>query len=131
MKFQERSMKSVLYWLATGIIVAELFVGGVADLMRARWASEVMIHLGYPLYMMTILGFWKVLAAAALVFPRINRIREWAYAGTVFELTGAAASHLLRGDGLAVAIAPSVFTLLTLISWILWNVRIKEAGAHR
>lgn len=124
-------MKSVLYWLATGIIVAELFVGGIADLMRVRWASEVMIHLGYPIYMMTILGFWKVLAAVTLVFPRINRIREWAYAGTVFELTGAAASHLLRGDGLTAAIAPSVFTLLTLISWILWNVRIKETGARR
>ena len=109
--------------------MAELFVGGIADLMRAQWASEVMIHLGYPLYMMTILGFWKVLAAVALVFPRISRIREWAYAGTMFELTGAAASHLLRGDGLAAAVAPSVFTLLTVLSWILWNDRAGRIGS--
>jgi len=63
------------------------------------------------------------MGAKPLVFPRTNRIREWAYAGIVFELTGAAASHLLRGDGLAAAIAPFVFTLLTVLSRVLWDDR--------
>jgi uncharacterized membrane protein len=109
-------MKNALYWIVTTIIVAELLVGGISDLARAKWAAEIMVHLGYPVYMMFILGFWKVLASVALIVPRFDRIKEWAYAGTIFEMTGAVASHLFRGDTLSSVIAPSAFTLLTIFS---------------
>jgi hypothetical protein len=56
------------------------------------------VHLGYPLYFVTILGFWKVLGAMALLAPRFPRLKEWAYAGTFFEMTGAAASHAMSGN---------------------------------
>jgi hypothetical protein len=117
-------MKNALYWIVTTIIVAELLVGGISDLARAKWAAEIMVHLGYPVYMMFILGFWKVLASVALIVPRFDRIKEWAYAGTIFEMSGAVASHLFRGDTLSSVIAPSAFTLLTIFSWLLWNNRL-------
>src|SRR5262245_20133907 len=76
-------------------------------------------HLGYPPYFMTILGVWYVLAGVALLAPRLPHVKEWAYAGLVFNYTGAAASHLAAGDGASTLIAPVVFMGLTLASWAL------------
>ena len=53
---------------------------------------EGIVHLGYPLYFITIIGFWKVLGAITLLAPGFPRLKEWAYAGIFFDLTGAAAS---------------------------------------
>ena len=43
------------------------------------------------------LGIWKLLGAVALVIPRFPRLKEWAYAGVLFDLTGAVASLLASG----------------------------------
>lgn len=71
---------------------------GVAQLLRQPQNMEGLRLLGYPAYVATILGSWKVLGAACLLLPGLPRLREWAYAGTVFLLTGAAASHALSAD---------------------------------
>jgi len=76
-------------------------------------------HLGYPAYFMTILGAWYVLAGVALLAPRFPRVKEWAYAGLVFNYTGAAASHLAVGDGAGALAGPSVFLGLVVASWAL------------
>lgn len=76
-------------------------------------------HLGYPPYFMTILGTWYVLAGIALLVPRFPRIKEWAYAGLLYNYTGAAASHLAVGDGAATLVAPIIFTGFVAISWFL------------
>ena len=76
--------------------------------------------LGYPIYFMVILGFWKVLGAIAIVAPRYPRLKEWAYAGIFFDLTGAAASCAAVGGYGAYGfhvIAPLILTVLTLASW--------------
>jgi hypothetical protein len=122
-------MQRALYWTTTALLIAELLAGGIADLIRARWAADVMIHLGYPLYMMTILGFWKVLAAVALAVPGFPRLRDWAYAGTFFEITGALASHLLHRDPVGAAISPLVFTALVVVSWKLNEDRRTAHGS--
>jgi uncharacterized membrane protein YphA (DoxX/SURF4 family) len=78
---------------------SQLGSGGVGDILRTQPVVDGMTHLGYPAYFCVILGVWKVLGAVAVLVPRFPRLKEWAYAGAVFELTGASASHLAVGDG--------------------------------
>ena len=75
----------------------ELGVGGVWDLLRVQQARVLIERLGYPPYFLTILGIWKLLGAVALAVPRFPRLKEWAYAGVLFDLTGAVASLVAAG----------------------------------
>jgi hypothetical protein len=85
------------YWATTIPVALELLVGGVWDLAYRPDVVEVMKHLGYPLYLLTILGLWKLLAVIALLAPGFSRLKEWTYAGIAFELSGAAISQAVRG----------------------------------
>jgi uncharacterized membrane protein YphA (DoxX/SURF4 family) len=109
----------VTYWVTTVIIAAEFAIGGVMDILRLPPFFEILRHLGYPGYFSVILGVWKVLGAAAVLAPRFPRLKEWAYAGMFFNMTGAAASHLAAGDPALMLVAPIIFTGLVVASWIL------------
>jgi len=111
--------KVIAYWAATIPLAVELSVGGEWDLMHQSHVVQVVTHLGYPVYLLTILGFWKLLATIALLAPRLARLKEWAYAGAFFEMTGAAASHAAKGDNMVSFIAPIIITTLTVVSWAL------------
>jgi uncharacterized membrane protein YphA (DoxX/SURF4 family) len=87
--------------------------------LRLQPFIGIITHLGYPSYFMTVLGIWYVLAGLALLAPRFPRLKEWAYAGLVFNYTGAAASHLAVGDGVVMLVGPIVFTGLVAASWAL------------
>jgi hypothetical protein len=110
--------KAIGYWAATGILSAEFLMGGVFSLVRPPPVVAGIQHLGYPSYFALILGTWKILGVLALLAPRFPRLKEWAYAGIVFDLTGAAVSHLASGDG-SVALGPVFFLALTIASWAL------------
>jgi uncharacterized membrane protein YphA (DoxX/SURF4 family) len=112
-------MKTIGYWVTTAIIAFVLLSGGAAELAHRRETVEGMAHLGYPLYFTLILGVWKVLGGIALLAPRFPRLKEWAYAGAFFDLTGAAVSHAASGDDMAHLIWPLVFAALTMASWAL------------
>lgn len=109
----------VLYWIATGLVAAGFLMGGIADLVAGPDMVAAMTHLGYPVYFLTILGTWKVLGALAIVAPKLPRLKEWAYAGMVFDLTGATWSHLASGDGASQIVAPVVLLGLVAASWAL------------
>ena len=118
--------KMIAYWATTIIVVLELLVGGVADLVHGPallFTGDPVVlalaQLGYPVYLLTILGVWKLLGAIALLAPRIPRLKEWAYAGTFFVYVGAAASWAARGGGLGDLMAPLALAVLTLASWAL------------
>jgi hypothetical protein len=111
-------LRPILYWVATGLIVLETAAGAEWDLVRNDFVRQVFTHLGYPLYLLTILGIWKLPAAIVLVIPRYGRAKEWAYAGLFFVYTGAAASHFMHGDT-AEPWSPLVLALLTVVSWAL------------
>jgi len=93
-------MRHFAYWSATAVTVFMLLSGGLAYLLGAEFAVSGVVALGYPAYVVTILGVWKLLAVPALLVPGFDRLKEWAYAGVMFDLTGAAASHLAVGDPL-------------------------------
>lgn len=111
--------RTIFYWLFTVVASFELAAGGVWDLLRIEYVRVVLTHLGYPLYLLDILGAWRIPGALALLAPRFPRLKEWAYAGAFFDFSGAAASHLLRGDGAGQWMPPLVFAAFTLLSWAL------------
>src|SRR5262245_36442825 len=111
--------QTIAYWLATVVLAIECVVGGVMGGLRMQPFLGIIGHLGYPSYFMSILGVWYVLAGLALLAPRLPRFKEWAYAGLIFNYTGAAVSHLVVGDGAGALIGPILFAGLTLTSWAL------------
>jgi uncharacterized membrane protein YphA (DoxX/SURF4 family) len=118
----------VWYWVATGLIALCFLPGGVSYLMRVPATIQGIEHLGYPAYLLTILGVWKVLGTAALLAPRLPRLKEWAYAGTVIELTGASISHAACGDALWHVINPLVLAGIAIISWALRPASRRNPG---
>jgi uncharacterized membrane protein YphA (DoxX/SURF4 family) len=118
-KSSSSQSRTIAYWVTTILVTAEFAVGGVMDILRLPPFTAIMAHLGYPAYFSLILGIWKVLGAAAILVPRFPRLKEWAYAGMFFTMTGALASHLAVGDRAIMLIAPIVFTGLVVASWAL------------
>src|SRR5262245_11469082 len=109
----------IAYWVTTVLLSAELLVGGVWDVLRIPYVRDVVERLGYPDYLLLILGVWKLPGAVALLVPRFPRLKDWTYAGLVFNMTGAAASHLAVGDGAETLVGPILFTGLAFASWAL------------
>ena len=111
--------KAIGYWVTTALVAFALGSGGAAQLAHMPQNVEGMMHLGYPAYLLTILGVWKVAGTVAILAPGFPRLKEWAYAGIFFDLTGAAASHAASGDVVWHIVAPSVLAVLTVASWAL------------
>src|SRR5262249_7448959 len=112
-------LRTIGYWIFTLIVANEMVAGSMWDLLRIEYVRSVFAHLGYPLYLLSILGVWKLPCAVTWLVPRLPRAKEWPYAGAFFNYTGAAASHALVGDGPSKWVAPLVFGLFTLLSWAL------------
>jgi hypothetical protein len=108
--------RTIAYWAATILGPASFVIGGYLHLTRDPQVMATLAHLGYPPYFATILGFWKLAGATAIVVPGIPRVKEWAYAGFFFDLTGAAATRAFVGDGIGDIVAPLVFLALVLAS---------------
>lgn len=109
----------IAYWVTTAILALVMLSGGAVDVLHQHDAAAGMIHLGYPPYFMTILGSWKLLGGATVLAPGLPRLKEWAYAGALFDLTGATISHLAVGDDARHVITPLVFAAVALASWAL------------
>lgn len=112
-------IRLIAYWLFTVLAAFELAAGAIWDLLRIEYVRVVLTHLGYPLYLLVILGVWRIPGALTLLVPRFPRLKEWAYAGAFFDYTGAAASHLLMRDHAGQWVAPLIFSGFTLLSWAL------------
>ena len=111
--------KAIAYWASTMTIVFAMFSGGVAELMHRPETINGMKELGYPVYFIMIIGFWKLLGSAALVAPGLPRVKEWAYAGIIFNMTGAAVSHVVNHSaGWHVGVTLSL-AAITIVSWAL------------
>ena len=89
--------RNAIYWVTTALLALELALGGVWDVLRVPQVHVIIDRLGYPPYFLVLLGIWKLLGAVAVIIPRFPRLKEWAYAGVVFNLTGALVSNLASG----------------------------------
>lgn len=107
----------IIYWISTLWLALGMLSTGMVQLLKPEEEVVKITHLGYPVYFLTILGVWKILGVAAVLIPKFPRLKEWAYAGFFFAMSGAAFSHVAAGDS-ANEIFPSVLLLiLTVISW--------------
>jgi len=115
--------KTILYWFTTVSVAMPIGSGGVGQMMQLRANPHGVVPvLGYPMYFFAILGIWKVLGAIAILVPRFPRLKEWAYAGIFFDLTGAAASCAAVGGYGAYAfhvVAPLIIAGFMMASWAL------------
>lgn len=113
------ALRSGAFWLCTIIIAQELFAGSMWALLRISFDREQLAHLGYPLYLLSMMGVWKLGGGAMILLPRFQRLKEWAYAGAVFDFSGAVVSHLFVGDGPRQWLYPAALVALTFVSWAL------------
>ncbi|TGK52760.1 DoxX family protein [Leptospira bouyouniensis] len=116
---------NLYYWIATGLVVFFLLPGSVMNIMQTEDWLEVFKQLGYPAYLLPFLGVAKISACIAIVLPNLRRLKEWAYAGLVFDIVGAIYSALMAGPfdpRLSFMILPlsAIFA-----SYFLWHKKIS------
>lgn len=102
----------IIYWIFTGILSALILMGSIPNLLSSHDSQEMFKHLGYPMYLSPFLGLAKTLGIIAILVPGFPRLKEWAYAGLFFDITGAMYSGISTGD-------PIVQWLPVLIGYVL------------
>ena len=109
--------KTLIYWIFTLWLALGMASTGLVQLLRRQEEVDSITALGYPLYFLTILGIWKMLGVIAILIPRAGLLKEWAYAGMFFAMSGAIFSRLAAGDHFT-KITPALLLLsLTVLSW--------------
>lgn len=115
--------RNVAYWIITIVLAFCILSGGAAEALHYQANVDgIVVRLGYPLYFLTLIGIWKVLGAMVILVPRLPRLKEWAYAGIFFNVTGAAFSHAAVGDYGVYAFHVLInlfFAALVIASWAL------------
>jgi len=107
----------IIYWVATFWLALGMVSTGIVQLIKTKEETDLMTHLGYPIYFLTILATWKMLGVVAVLIPKFALLKEWAYAGFFFAMTGAVFSHLAIGDGAKENFGPVLLIILTVLSW--------------
>lgn len=108
----------IIYWVATSLLAIGMLQSGVFAIIKSKEWVELVIGLGYPEYFLILLGVWKILGVIVILIPKFPLLKEWAYAGFFFAMTGALISHLAIGDFAIKSIAGPAFQILFIIlSW--------------
>ncbi|MFZ1749359.1 MAG: DoxX family protein [Saprospiraceae bacterium] len=107
----------IIYWTATALMSVGMLGSGISQILHLEEMNELITHVGYPLYFMYIIGVWKILGVIAILVPNFTLLKEWAYAGFFFLMTGALVSHLFMGDGGSAIFGPLFQTIFIVLSW--------------
>jgi len=111
--------KLIWYWIITGILSFCIFTGGLFQALLVKGVVQGFKPLGYPIYFISLIGIWKVSGVIAILIPKFKLLKEWAYAGIFFTMTGAVISHIASNDISVQIIAPIVLAIFTVLSWYL------------
>lgn len=124
---------AIVYWVATAIAALLFAVPGTALVANVPHFADEMTRLGYPLYFLSLLGTFKVLAAVAILVPGFARLKEWAYAGMMFDIIGAIVSQAAGGDEVAKMVVPVLLACVVTASWALrpQSRTLVSAGSAR
>lgn len=109
----------IIYWIATAWMALGMLSTGIVQIIRMKEEVDMMTHLGYPAYVLVLIGIWKILGFIAVLVPRFPLLKEWAYAGFTFVMTGAVFSHLAAGDAAKELFGPILLLVLIAVSWYL------------
>lgn len=107
----------IIYWISTIWLALGMLAGGLQQIFHAKGFVDIIVHLGYPIYFLTILGIWKILGVVALLIPKFPLLKEWAYAGFFFAMSGALFSHIALGDPMNEIASSLVLLILIVVSW--------------
>lgn len=107
----------IIYWVATIWLSLGMASTGIVQLIQMEEEVKKMALLGYPAYFLTIIGIWKILGVITVLIPKFPVIKEWAYAGFFFAMSGAIASHIASGSPSVELFGPALLLVLTLVSW--------------
>jgi hypothetical protein len=108
----------IIYWVATLWLSLGMVSTGMVQIIQMEEEVELIINkLGYPVYFLTLLGVWKLLGVVAVLIPKFPLLKEWAYAGFFFAMSGAVFSHIAVGSGAADYFGPLLLIVLTVVSW--------------
>jgi hypothetical protein len=124
------------YWIVTGPMTAFMLLASIPDLLQAPQARAVFGHLGYPAYLLPFLGTAKILGVITVLVPGVRQLKEWAYAGLVFDLMGALYSHVSVADPPSAWMFPVIGLLLVGGSYLIGraapstNVPLRPAAAR-
>lgn len=110
-------VNKIIYWIATAWLALGMTSSAIVQLMRGPEGVQSVTHLGYPEYLLTILGTWKILGVAAILAPKLALVKEWAYAGFFFVASGAMISHITMGDPIGEIFPSLLLLVLTVLSW--------------
>lgn len=114
-KLQKRN--KIIYWVFTLWMSLGMVSTAIVQLMKNKDEIANFTTLGYPLYLMTIIGIWKILGVIAVLIPKLPLLKEWAYAGFFFVMSGAVISHLIVGDPIGKTFPAVLLLILVIISW--------------
>ncbi|HEX8279488.1 MAG TPA: DoxX family protein [Segetibacter sp.] len=107
----------IIYWIATIWLASGMLASGLQQIFRSKGFVDIIVPLGYPLYFLYLLGVWKILGVIAILVPKAGLLKEWAYAGFFFVMSGAAFSHIASGDAVSEIIPSLILLIMTVISW--------------
>lgn len=107
----------IIYWILTLFLSVGMLAGGIQQTLQIGGYNEIITKLHYPLYLLTILGVWKILGVIAILIPKFPLLKEWAYAGFFFAMSGAVISHLALGQNFTETIPALILLTVTVLSW--------------
>jgi len=115
---ENKKWKVIVYWVATSLLAIGMLQSGIFAVLKTKIWVDLITSLGYPVYFLYILGIWKILGVIAILVPKFKLVKEWAYAGFFFAMTGALVSHLAVADyALKSILGPSFQALFVVLSW--------------
>jgi uncharacterized membrane protein YphA (DoxX/SURF4 family) len=107
----------IIYWISTAWLAAGMLASGLQQIFHTKSFVDIIVPLGYPLYFLYILGVWKILGVIAILIPKFTLLKEWAYAGFFFAMSGAVFSHMASGDPFSGTVPSLVLLIMTVTSW--------------
>lgn len=114
-KSQKRN--KIIYWIFTLWMALGMVSTAIVQLMKHKDEVGNFTKLGYPLYLMSIIAIWKILGVIVALIPKFPLLKEWAYAGFFFAMSGAVISHLFTGDSFGETFPPLLLLVISIISW--------------
>ena len=120
----------IIYWISTLWLALGMASTGVVQLSKSQTEVDSITHLGYPAYLLTILGIWKILGVIAVLIPKFPLLKEWAYAGFFFAMTGATFSRIASGDSINAMFPSLLLLVLAIVSWYYRPVSRKVVPAN-
>ena len=110
----------IIYWISTVWLALGMLSTGTVQLFKGKAGAggvDSITHLGYPIYFLTILAVWKILGVVTVLVPKVPLLKEWAYAGFFFAMSGAAFSHIALGNSVNEIFPSLLLLILIVVSW--------------